>query len=37
VVKCLEAFQVFDLDGNETIEIHELKLALEEMGHKPQE
>ena len=37
VLKCKDAFDLFDLNGNEYIEIDELKAALENMGHCPTE
>ena len=33
IYKCREAFDMFDLNENDYIEIDELRLALENMGH----
>lgn len=35
--RCKEAFDAFDLDKNNKIDIHELETALINMGHKPTE
>lgn len=37
IIKCKEAFDMFDLNDNEYIDIDELRLALENMGHQPSE
>ena len=37
IYKCREAFDMFDLNENDYIEIDELRLALENMGHQPSE
>lgn len=37
IEKCREAFDLFDVNDNEYIEIAELRAALENMGHQPTE
>lgn len=37
IQKCKEAFDLFDIDNSNFIELKELRLALENMGHKPTE
>jgi len=37
ILKCKDAFDLFDLNDNEYIEIDELRAALQNMGHQPTE